>query len=355
MIYYSLDKLKEKNSNFNILFGKRNNGKSYQLKKLVLKEYFESGNRFIYLRRTVNEIKKELVENYFDDFDIYELSNHKYNCIVVKSNKFYFANNNPETNKIVLGEKFGYIWSLIHYNNYKSGVYLDVNNIIFEEFMTDSLYLYDEPKKLDSIYSTVDRNRLTTKLWLVGNAISRVNPYLNGWNIRDIFLKLKIGEIKTTNIITNDGIRDNNRTISIEYCSSDAGGKGLSLASNMNDSGEFEISKQPLLPKSYKKYKSNYKFVFVYQNFMFLCEYLSDAKDTLFFIRPKYTPIKKNTLVIGDIIKPGIYYQRNIYDLHTRNKNLNDLLYSFNESNLFFSDHRTGTEFKQLIDFTIRR
>lgn len=351
--YYDMSNLIAENANYNILYGKRGNGKSYQIKKKVLEDFFNHGWTFVYLRRTVNEIKKELVETYFEDFDISEWSDGKYNTIVVKSNKFYLANVTGDF-KIILGEKIGYIWSLIHDRNYKSGSYLDVHNIIFEEFMTDALYLRNEPKKLDSIYSTVDRQRNTTKMWLIGNAISRVNPYVNGWKIRETFLKLKVGDIASVEVpvFTNED-EIATKKVAIEYCKNEGGSAG-SFTDEMIDGGGFQVEPQPLLPESYKKYKVNFRFVFCYQGFKFICEYLSLNKDCVFFIYPSTSEIKKKTIVIGDIIKPSVYYQRNIYDFKTRNKRLRELLQTFSETNLFFSDHRTGTEFKQLIDFNIR-
>lgn len=348
--HYDMTNLKSKNANYNIIFGRRNNGKSYQIKKTVLTDYFENHKRFIYLRRSVNEIKKDVCETYFDDFDIMDWSEGKYNAIVVKGNKFFLANI-TEDFKIKLGDKIGYIWTLVHYQNYKSGSYLDVGNIIFEEFMTNTLYLSNEVTKLDSIYSTVDRNRHVVRMWLVGNAISRICPYIDGWNIRNVFFKLKPGDLVTTESLTADG--ETTKLIAIERCSNDAGGKSNSFT-DMFDSGDYITTKQPLLPGSYKDYKSNYKFVFCYKGFKFLCEYLSKDTDTLFFIRPKYNEIKPKTVVFGDINSTSIYYQKNIYDFRCRNKNLRELFASMRESNIFFSDNRTGTEFRQLIDFSIR-
>lgn len=45
--------------------------------------------------------------------------------------------------------------------------YLDVEDIIFEEFMSRSTYLSNESNKLMNLYATVDRKRLKTRLWLV--------------------------------------------------------------------------------------------------------------------------------------------------------------------------------------------
>ena len=52
--------------------------------------------------------------------------------------------------------------------------------------MSRTTYLHDEPNKLLNFYSTVDRKRGTTKLWLVGNTITRVCPYIQEWGLNDI-------------------------------------------------------------------------------------------------------------------------------------------------------------------------
>ena len=351
--YYDITNLKNENATYNILFGKRSNGKSYQIKKMVLEEYFNNGNKFIYLRRTPNEIKRELVVNYFDDFDIKKWTNNKYNCITVRSNEFYLANIGDDF-KIKLGESIGYIWTLLHEENYKSGSYLDVTNIIFEEFMTNRLYLAKEPTKLESLYSTVDRNRNIVKIWLIGNSISRINPYLDGWNIKDIFTKIKIGEIKSKFVKTQS--KDKNlsmRKIAVEYCKNQGGESGT-ISSNMIDSGDFEVDIQPLLPYSRKLYTLIFRFVFQYKNYKFICEYLNLNRDNIFFIYPKYDKIKENTIVISDEVKQSRYYGRNIYTYECNNKKILDIFSQFKESNIFYCNNMCGTEFKQLIDFTIK-
>jgi len=83
------------------------------------------------------------------------------------------------------------------------------------------------------LYSTVDRKRGTTELWLVGNTISRVCPYINAWGLDDIFRTIKQGEIKTKTIKNEN----NDVKIAIEYCKA-SGGLQMTIgtASTMVDS-----------------------------------------------------------------------------------------------------------------------
>lgn len=83
-------------------------------------------------------------------------------------------------------------------------------------------------------YSTIDRKRGTTKLYLVGNTISKVCPYINAWGLDNILKTIKQGEIKTKDIIIDN---ENSIKIAIEYCQA-SGGKKLAIgnASSMIDS-----------------------------------------------------------------------------------------------------------------------
>lgn len=98
--------------------------------------------------------------------------------------------------------------------------YLDVEDIIFEEFMSRSIYIAREPNKLMNFYATVDRKRLKTRLWLVGNTISRVCPYINQWGLHEIISKQKQGTIEVVEFDAESEWLSEKIKIAIEYCKS---------------------------------------------------------------------------------------------------------------------------------------
>ena len=61
------------------------------------------------------------------------------------------------------------------------------------------------------------------------------------------------------------------------------------------------------------------------------------------------------TLIFSDIIKTSKYYQRDIYNPSIKNEKLILLLRTFKENKIFYANDMTGTDFKQVIDFEIRR
>ena len=93
LVRYNLDKIDEIGARFNIIFGERSNGKSYQLKhKKMVEKYLKTGKRFILLRRLLEEITTDKIESYFNDVDVTKLTGGKYNCIISYRKSLYLAN-----------------------------------------------------------------------------------------------------------------------------------------------------------------------------------------------------------------------------------------------------------------------
>lgn len=354
-IHYNIDNISKENANFNLIYGEKSNGKSYQVKhKKAVLNYLETGERFILIRRWAEDIKASWVEQYFADVDIQKLTHNRYNCISLYKNAIYFSTLN-EDYKVKRGEKIGYAIPLSLEQRFSSASYLDVTNIIFEEFMSRGSYLPNEPNKLMTFYSTVDRKRGSTQLWLVGNTVSRICPYLSEWGLNNIMKTQKQGEIKTK-IIHNES---NDVKIAVEFCKS-SGGKTMAIgtAKNMIDFGNWQTDIQPKLPKSKKNYKILYRFGFMYKGFKFICEYLvekEDFKNRCFFIYPFTKEFKDDFIVFSDEIRISKYWQRNIYDISIKNDKLKRFFMNFKQNQIFFSDDLCGTDFKQVIDFEIRK
>ena len=381
-VYYNLDTLDHIGASVNILYGERSNGKSYQLKhkkginpylknstsyrrnyydkEKIIEDNIKAGTRFILLRRNKEEVSSEKVEQYLNDIDIMSLTNDEYNCFSVYKKAIYLSKYDNDTGKTKRYEKIGYVMALSTEQNYAGASYLDVHDIIFEEFMTRTVYLANEPDKLMNLYSTIDRKRGTTRLWLVGNSISRVCPYLEDWGLMDIIRNLKQGDIKTKWISTNsfdDEGREVEVLLAIEYCRS-TGNSSFAIGkhADMLNKGDWQSDPQPHLSDSYKEYKMLFRIGFQYQSFKFLGEYLMDKNhNTLWFIYPYNREFKKNLIVFSDIIKESNYWQKDIYNPTFKNDNIRYILSTFKENKIFYATDLVGTDFKQAIDFIIRK
>lgn len=381
--HYNMDAIDSVGANINIIYGERANGKSYQVKHKkgifkyikettnyydkysdkgnIIKSVIQSKSEFILLRRFSEEITPALIEQYFDDVDIEAITEGKYEIITCYRKQLFLSNYDSKNNKVIRGEKIGYVVALSTEQKYAGGSYLKVTDIIFEEFMSRGLYLSHEPDKLMNFYSTIDRKRGTTKMWLVGNTITRVCPYLVDWELMEIVRHQKQGEIKTKWLPTGD-VDENGVPIevkiAVEYCKA-SGDSSFIIGKhkNMLNKGEWQTDMQPHLQKSYKSYKILLRIMFVYKTFKFIGEYLLDKEthNCCWFIKSYTGDIDNKTLVFSDIVKESRYWQRDIYNPLLKNPRLVNVLKTFRENNIFYADDLTGTDFKQAIDFEIRK
>ena len=80
-----------------------------------------------------------------------------------------------------------------------------------------------------------------------------------------------------------------------------------------------------------------------------------ENKTKCWFIQPYYKDFSEKIIVFSDKVKESKMWQRDIYNVTFQNEKLKNILNSFSENNLFFSSDLCGTDFKQVIDFKIRR
>ena len=362
-VHYDIMPLKRLNCDINLIYGEKSNGKSYQAKhNIALDDYLKYGHRFILLRRWREDVTNMWVERYFADVDVKRLTKGKYEIITAYKKEIYLSNVDKD-GKVKRGEKIGYVMSLSTEQHMSSGSFLDVHNIIFEEFMErGGTYLFghagssnSEPARLLTFYNTVDRKQGRVKLWLIGNTISRVCPYLTEWSLQNTLREMKQGDIKVIEIPNENNVVK----IGIEYCKS-SGGKQMSFGSvsSMIEKGSWQADVQPKLPKSIKEYDTTLKIGFQYKGFRFVGLLLADkiTDDLVWFIYPREKEFTdKNMLIFSDQIKQSQYWQRNIYNLTFKNDRLQLALSTFREGNIFYSDDLTGTDFKASIDFGIMK
>lgn len=227
--------------------------------------------------------------------------------------------------------------------------------------MSRSVYLANEPDKLMNFWNTVDRKRGKVRMWLVGNTISRVCPYLTDWGLQNIVSKQQQGTIITKMLDT--GTEDDNGNpiqvkLAIEYCKS-TGKSSFAIGKHkdMLNKGTWQSDPQPHLPKGKNEYKILFRVGFMYKEFKFIGELLKDieTKESVWFIYPYDKEFKDNLLIFTDVVKLNKRYQRNIYDITINNDRIRNVLETFREGNIFYSDDLCGTDFKQAIDFTIRK
>lgn len=206
MKYYNIYDLLEEvpDADFYIIIGQRSNGKSTSVASFLIDENQSNGCMFAYFTRLANiSIAKDMEEGngYFTGYlEQYAMETY-HKKFSVKDNAIYLGDK-PICKQFALSLS----------GKYKSKQY-DENYryIVFEEFVSeDGFYIRNEWIRFNSVISTITRNR-GAKVFLIGNTVSRFNPYFENFGIDVMELDIRAGEHRV--IQTPDGAK-----VCIDFC-----------------------------------------------------------------------------------------------------------------------------------------
>lgn len=183
--YYNFSKLLSYNAVYHMCVGGRGLGKSYGAKKIAVKNAIKKGEQFIYLRRFTKELGVAKDAFFADLLAEGEFPTHDFR---INGYKAEMAPAETRDEKKRHWTVIGYFKALSTAQNEKSTPYPLVTTIIFDEFIIEKgatvHYLSDESNVLDNFYNTVDRNQDKTRVFLLANAVSIMNPYFLRHKIR---------------------------------------------------------------------------------------------------------------------------------------------------------------------------
>lgn len=170
-MWFELNKVLTFNALFNFIIGSRGVGKSYSLKKYVIKRFKKYHKQFVYVRRYSKEMKKT-AKTYFNDI----IKNNEFpDDKITYSNGFFYLN----------GEVMGICITLSESNYLKSSSYPNVETVIVEEFLiveSAIKYMKNEVDIFMELYETIARLR-DVKVFFLSNSIALNNPYFNYFNL----------------------------------------------------------------------------------------------------------------------------------------------------------------------------
>lgn len=355
--YYSLDKILKIGALYNIIYGQRSNGKTYAVIDLMLKHYADTGEPSAYLRRLDSELVPKELETLASPHipKVEKWTGGKFNTIVYKSRKFYFAKYEDETGRYLLDDNPA-IYCLSLNTSIKSkgadrGV---IRYTLFDEFLTRQFYLANEFVTYCEMLSTLMRDRDGTIHFLVGNTVNKYCPYFNEMGLTNIS-KQKQGTID----VYTYGNEGNPNKIAVEYCSQSENTKSIEKyfafdnpQLNMIFTGDWEIANYPHAPRSIRHGDEVYK-AFIKFNKETLCINVIDTDGLYLFVTPWTAEVPENvvTYVENYASKPleiiyvgrsGIKIDRLIYKLMCDRK-------------VFFSDNSTGEIYNNWVKYLVSK
>lgn len=337
--------IKKNDMQYFVILGMRSNGKSCAVKKYCLEEYLKNGKKLFYIRRYQTDLNNWKVESYFENvpgFSVPDLTDGKWESVTAKQGKLFLSKTIIERGKAIKvldTEHFGYIGSLSDSEHLKSLNFPGCANFIFEEFITDKVYLPNESTLLFNVVSTVFRNDKGC-VFLVGNTISEVNPY---------FREFQLDKISTQRQGTLDIYLNDQTKIAVWLTSPmdddrEANKMSFGEVSRMIKKGEWQRSQKRHLEKPIDQYNVIYSMVFKFHDKMFLMQLLENGGSHVWFVQPKTTEIQKGSRIISDGMIEADICTIGFIPLNQNESRAFNIL---KQGKIAYSDNLTGTQFIQ--------
>ncbi len=301
--YYSLKKILSENADYNIIIGERSNGKTYATLEKIVKDYVTEKKEGAYIRRWKDDIQGKRAESVFsalcENGTISKLTDNEFETVIFARGAWHLAKYDSETRRMKADKNaFCYAFSLSDMEHDKSTSYPNIQNIVFDEFLTRRYYLPDEFVIFMNVLSTIIRDRENIKIFLLGNTVNKFCPYFAEMGLNNIE-QMKQGDIDIYNF-------GNSLKIAVEYCNETKNGKKSNKyfafdnpRLNMITKGAWELAIYPHLPQGYKINGNSILFTFYieFSGKKLGCDIINQKDDIFIFVRPKTTEIKEGDLL----------------------------------------------------------
>lgn len=177
----------------NMILSPRGPGKSWAMKDRSLERFFMFQEKFIYVRRTIEEIDRTK-HTHFDDI-LHQKYLGKYE-MRIKGDTYSIRKAQPKDldGKELADwqarnpwEECGYAIPVARQQAYKSSAFPDVTTIYYDEFLPENPWARVNPDEVNQFFSlieTVVRDRKNVKIFMLSNTGFINNPYFKLWNIK---------------------------------------------------------------------------------------------------------------------------------------------------------------------------
>lgn len=375
--HYDISNVLSQKALYNLIWGERSNGKTFQVKyaclfgihnlKVDFDGYLDNGQALAVVRRWEEDFKGKNGASFFDDFIhneeqgniIEKKTKGKWNSVYYINREWYLQRVNKDGEVEERDQNyFAKAFSLNMEEHYKSNSYPRIGRILFDEFITRHFYLIDEPIIFSSVISTIVRNRNDIIIFMCGNTISPYNPYFAEYGLKRAKYQKK-GTIDVYKFNKNG----DTLLMACEYSDFPSKKKPSNVyfafdnpKLEMVTSGKWEVSYYPHLPREYRDYNVIYKYYIVFDGEIFTCKIiLLETKEealTFTYIHRKTKPINENeteSLVFTQEYDPRINYCRKITNATTSLQKR--ILAYFLKDKVFYQDNEVGETIRQYLQW----
>ena len=359
--YYSLKQILSKNAQYNIIIGERSNGKTYACLKYAVTDYVKTGKQSAIIRRYLEDFRGKRGATMFDALvsngEIEKLTKGQYNNIYYYSSRWYLCYIDEKGDKQKDEIPFCYAFALASSEHDKSTSYPDINTIIFDEFITRTFYLVDEFTIFQNVISTIIRQRVNVKIFMLGNTVNKYGcPYITEMGLKHL-KNMQPGDIDVYRY------GDTELTVAVEYCKPNKEGKPNNYyfafdnpKLSMITGGAWEIEIYPHLPIKYQPKNVVLHFYIEYTGEWLHGEIISKEDNNFIYLHAKTTPLteydKTHVLIFSPEYSPLPNWIRRINE--PRDKTTRRIFEYFIKDKVFYSTNDVGEIYRNYLQWCIK-
>ena len=346
--YYDVAHIDKLNCHYNVIFGKRSNGKTYSVLKKIILNYAKKGEQGAYLRRYREDFKGKRGATMFDSLvandEIRKATDGKWDSAYFYSDRWYFAKKDEGDGRIIKdAQPFCFGFSLAQMEHDKSTSYPMVTTIVFDEFISRIGYLPNEFVLFMNVLSTIIRQRNNVKIYMLGNTVNKYCPYFQEMGMKHIE-QMEPGSI---DIYTYG---ESQLRVACEYTQnhnlegrkSDVYFAFDNPNLQMITGGAWELDLYPHLPREYEVKDIVFKYFISFNDNILQCEVI-ELKDCRFtYVHRKTSEIRhpEKDIVFSADYDPRPNHIRNIRKNGT--KLCKKILNFYREDRVFYQDNDVG-------------
>lgn len=346
--YYTLDEIKKYKAKYNVIFGKRSNGKTYACLNEVLTNYVKYGKQGAYIRRYREDFKGKRGDTLFDalvkDGLVSRLTNGKWTTIRYYSDRWYLARPDEESGRMISDPNpFCFGFSLAQMEHDKSTSYPDITTILYDEFISRIGYLPNEFVLFMNVISTIVRQRDDVTIYMLGNTVNKYCPYFQEMGLGHVEKMengtidlYKYGESKLT--VAVERTKDHN----LEGRKSEVYFAFDNPSLQMITGGAWELDLYPHMPREYDDDRIIFKYFIIFNDQILQCEVMSYDDCCFTYIHRKTGKIRNpdKDIVFSDSYDPRPNHIRNIRKPF--NNMTRKIIDFFKNDNVYYQDNDVG-------------
>lgn len=354
--FYNLDRIKELKCQYNLIFGKRSNGKTYSVLKEIISNYAKNGAQGAYLRRYredfVGKRGQQLFSALVADGIVKKVTGGKWDKIKYQSSQWFFAKEDEKGRLITDSQPFCFGFSLAQMEHDKSTSYPNITSVVFDEFISRIGYLPQEFVLFMNVLSTIIRQRNNVTIYMLGNTVNKYCPYFKEMGLGHIE-EMEAGKIDVYSY-GNSKLKvavERTKNHNIQGRKSDVYFAFDNPSLEMITGGAWELDLYPHCPRKFEDEDIIFKFFVKYNDQILQGEVVELTDCSFIYFHRKTGDIRHpdRDLIFSEDYDPRPNYVRNLR--RSSLEVVRKLSMFFRDSKVFYQDNDVGEIVRNYLQF----